>query len=183
MDEFAPLVKARDDTLTNLSTNVERLRGKLAERTALENALELLGKEITELEIERIPDLMFEAGLQKFVTTDGAMIEVKQVVTATWPKETEKAEAAIRWLEETHNEGVLKVQVSADYGKANRDKAIALFNQLRGDNQVKVTLTENVHANTLNKLMRDCLRIGTQIYDGLGLFTRNKAVLKEPKNV
>jgi hypothetical protein len=131
----------------------------------------------------RIPDLMFEAGLQKFVTVDGATISLSQVVEATWPKETEKAETAIRWLEETHNEGVLKVQVSVDFGRANRDKAIALYNQLRGDNQTNVTISEGVHGMTLKKLMRDCLKLGTHVHEVLNLFTANKAVLKEPKNV
>jgi hypothetical protein len=178
-ETFEPLVASGDKDLRSISDNVEMLRGKMAEKKALESSLQQLKNEIAFLELERIPDLMFAAGVKEFTTVDGAKVALKSLATAKWPEDPEGHQRAIAWLETTDNLGVVKVAITAEYAKGEFDKAWAEYQRLRGDNSAKVELKESVHYQTLQKLMREALKEGIEVDPVFNLFVRTQATIKE----
>lgn len=183
MDDFQPLVKESSELMTQLSREVETLRSKLAEREALQNALKDLQTEINALQLDRIPDLMVQADIRSFTTPSGSRVTIGPIVQATWPKEEMVVEQAIHWMDDHGLSGLVSAAVTIDYGRANREAALALYEQMRQLNNAKTSFAQKVHPQTLSKAFRDMLKNGDEIdsaaMDLFAVFAGNKATIEE----
>jgi hypothetical protein len=120
-----------------------------------------------------VPEVFNRFGITAAESTSGARAKTTQFITGSLPKADDDPGAhdtAIRWLEEHGLMPLIKTKVEAKYGREERQKALDLYNQLRGDNSAEVKIDETVHPQTLHAMVRDRLRSGEEIaLDVLGV--------------
>lgn len=109
---------------------------------------------------ETIPSAMQELGIEKLELSTGQKITIAQEVYASIPASSK--DEAHRWLEANGFGGLIKVGVTTQYGKGERDEALQLFSELqvRGLN---AKFDESVHAQTLKAFLREQISSGNKV--------------------
>ena len=109
---------------------------------------------------ETIPSAMQELGIEKLELSTGQKITIAQEVYASIPASSK--DEAHRWLEANGFGGLIKVGVTTQYGKGERDEALQLFSELqvRGLN---AKFDEGVHAQTLKAFLREQISSGNNM--------------------
>lgn len=125
-----------------------------------EKALTEAKKKAQTLREETIPGMMEELGITRLDHRSGRVVTVKQEVYASIPADNK--EAAHRWLEEHDHGDLIKVDVTAKYGKGDIKKAIKLWEQLEKKG-LNVAFKESVHASTLKAFLREQLAAGKKV--------------------
>lgn len=145
-------LKEQVATLRQVDLAVEATTDRLAHLTA----------EKTRLETEVLPALFAEAGITQLKTADGETVKLGLVASGSLPKDEEGRKAAIEWLAANGYNEVIEAKVVASWARGDRDKAEALFNELRGDNSMKLTLDESVNHMTLGALAKRRVQQGLE---------------------
>jgi hypothetical protein len=181
MAEFDEAPKAAPVTLAKLVELGQDLVDAEAGVAALEEALSDAKKRLHHLKTSVLPDAMAEAGLADFSLADGSTIAISDFVSGSLPKDPEKREKAIKWLEEHDGAALIKTDVSLAFGKSQHNQALDLVGRLREEGH-EVTVESGVHASTLQSFAKDVLRNGGELdADVLGLFVGRAAKVKAPK--
>jgi hypothetical protein len=128
-----------------------------------EAALEELSGRKRTLETEVLPAMFAEAGVRSWELPDGGKATLSTKARGSLPKEPELRKAAIDWLVENGHEGLIEAKITASWNRSERDKAIAIYEQLRQDNSVKLALDEGVNHMTLSKMCKDAVTSGQEI--------------------
>lgn len=128
---------------------------KEAEKKRLEQQAEDLGKEISDIAVNRIPALAAELGVSDLTMANGLKVTIGPVYALTLPKQedAEAREAAFAHLREIELGGLVKNQVIASFEKGDDEKAQELLEELR-DQGFMVAQKEDVHYSTLNAALR-----------------------------
>jgi len=164
------------NALEKLKAQITELRNVDSDIESLSEQLALLTAEKTKLETEVLPALFAEAGITQLKTEDGATVKVGLVAAGSLPKEAEARAAAIKWLSENGYNEVIEAKVVASWARGDKAKAEALYNQLRGDNSVKLALEEGVNHMTLGALAKKRVQSGEEIPLGtLGISVISRA--------
>lgn len=128
---------------------------------------------------ESIPLIMLELGLTTLVLSSGETLKIKDEVYASIPKDNWPA--VVEWLTKTDNDGLIKSELSVLFGRGEKKKAQALFQQLlkKGLNPV---LDEAIHAQTLKAFIKERLRAALPIdLDLFGARSTSEAIISKPK--
>ena len=135
--------------------------------------MKIARKNLERVQVELIPELMKEIGLESFTLATGEKVEAKAKITASIKvADREKAHA---WLRDNGFGSLIKNEVTASFGKGEEDVARGLVDELTGREFV-VDRKEAVHAQTLGAFVREQLEKGSKIpMDLLGVFDVTKA--------
>jgi len=132
-----------------------------------------------------IPDVFSRHGVTSASIPSGAQAKTTIFITGALPKiedDPEAHAAAVSWAEENGYKPLIKTVVEAKYGRDERDKALELFERLRGDNSAEVSMDETIHHTTLQAMVRQRLKdglpipletLGVTVLDGVKLTKRS----------
>lgn len=173
------------DTLLQAEKDVKTLEEELAKAKAYKR----------ELETAVLPDVFGAAEQKEATSTSGAKAKFGLLITGSLPKVDEDAseeeqalqaqarEEAIK-LADSYGWGpLIKSTVTAAYDKGDREKALELYQKLRGDNSVILKIDESIHAMTLASQVRKRIQEGKAVNSAaLGLTVMTAVTLtKRPK--
>lgn len=153
-----------------LKTAVQELLDVDANIEALTSTLATLTAQKTRLEVEELPALFAEAGVTEIRTETGDRAKLGLVASGSLPKDPERRKEAIDWLVANGYGELVEAKVTASWARGDREKAVAIFDRLKGDNSVKLSLDDSVNHMTLGKLAKDRVQGGLEIpLDTLGV--------------
>jgi len=167
---------------------MQRMRAMASEVIAQERLVEELEenlaeikKQLNKLKMIELPDLMAECGMSELKTDDGVTIKIEDFVSGSLPKDFDKREAAISWLEDHDAAGLIKTELTLAFEKSQHNEAMSLAAELheRGyDSAAKM----GVHPQTLIAHVKERLRKGEEVpLEVLGLYAGRTAKIKFPK--
>lgn len=173
-DMFQRSVKAKDKDLKGISELVSQHEALTAEYNALLMTAEEIWKQILDLERQKLPAAMAEAGTSDFTdASSGAQVEMDSYLSGTWPTPEEKPEQnrkALAWLKKINQEGLLKCEVILKFGKKEAAEARKIAAQVKKGGKATVQVKERIHPQTLLAFFRERLKEGKSvpfdIFDG-----------------
>jgi hypothetical protein len=125
-----------------------------------------------------LPDAMTEAGVKKFVTTDGLTIDITTQYYASGEKINIKPEA-FGWLKATNHEDIVKNDVILAFNKGQDAEAQALISRLRAEGYTNLVNKPTIHASTLKGFVREMEQEGTDVpLEAFGLYRATVAIVK-----
>jgi hypothetical protein len=119
-----------------------------------EEALKAAKERVRQLKEESIPMAMQELGIDSMKLTTGQKVSIKQDVYAAIPA-AQRGEA-YAWLEDNGFGGLIKTNVSVQFGKGEMDNAKNAITILQKVG-LAPELTQSVHAQTLCAFLREQL--------------------------
>ena len=154
-----------------------RLNETLEEAVALKEMLDQLEedaaaakKQLTHITTSVIPDMMAEIGMDECVQ-NGWKIKLSQFVSGSLPKEPEKRQKAIDWLEKHEGADMIKSTLTVNFNKSQHNMAIDLAQRIQEEGFAP-SLISDVHAQTLASFARERLKNGDEVdTEILGLYT------------
>lgn len=169
-----------DSTLLSLRNAIHEAIELEATIQELEEELAAHKKALNHIQTVALPTSMAQLGLSE-ATVDDVRITIGQKVVGAWPKEAEAARKAAKWLEDHGAGSLIKMEVALQFGRGDRNAAIAMVENLQGEGYAP-TVNEVVHPQTLYAFARDRLKNGEDVdLDVLGLTVLQKAQLKRRK--
>jgi len=168
------------DALARLQTSVDELleMEKIVEQ--MEEDLKAAKATLQSLRTGRIPDLMNEIGMP-FLVRNGKSVELTDFVSGSLPKDPERRAQAIKWLENKGAGGLMRTEVSVEFGRNQHNEALSIAGELR-DKGLAPTVASTIAPMTLQKFARDKLKAGEEIdFEILGLYTGKVVKVKDSK--
>lgn len=152
-------------------------------QVAIENYIAVLEKQLKEkqeqlrvLSIETIPNMMAEVGLTSFTLSNGKQIGIAEKYYAKLP---EDSYAAFTWLRSKDMDGVIKTQVTMDFGKGDDEQVQHLQDVLVGMGLIP-TVKSTIHHMTLKALVKEQVEKGNDIpLDAFGAGSFRQSVIKK----
>jgi hypothetical protein len=171
---------APSDALSRLRQNLAELLDMEALVERMEEDLKAAKQTLQSLRTGRIPDLMSEVGVSS-MTIDDKTIDLADFVSGSLPKDPEKRRRAIEWLENEGADGMIKTEVTVEFGRNQHKEALRLGNVLMNDGYAP-SVNSSIASQTLLKFARDRLAAGEPIdFEILGLYTGKVAKVKGAK--
>lgn len=167
--------------------SLDRLHEYADEAIALEQIvnqlqadLDVASKALNAIKTKTLPELMTELGMES-LTRNGQVFETHDFVSGSLPKDEDKRQKAIAWLEANGGAGLIKTNLSMAFGKDDREEAIRIYKLLKS-NGVEPQADTGVHSATLQAFARERLKNGETIdTETLGLYTGRVVKIKEAK--
>lgn len=147
-------------TLQEMADLARALLDAVASVDEIESNLKAAREAARVLREETIPAAMQEMGIEELKLDTGQTLSVKQDVYAAIPAES-KGEA-FAWLNEHGFGGLIKTEVTCNFGKGERDAAAKLLERLLAE-RIAATFDENVHPQTLKAFLREQVAKGSSI--------------------
>lgn len=150
------------DLLQRISEAARELREQDRKIEEEEARLQEMKKRRQHISEKRIPDLMEEAGFERFTTSDGIEVDVKEHIRASIPKD--RAGQAFRWLEEQGHGELIKRGFSIRFNREQQEAA-ERFEQMVQEQYdgFDVKQERTVHPQTLQAFIREQLEAGVDI--------------------
>jgi hypothetical protein len=158
---MAQPAKANTDRLAALRAKVAEARDQEAQKADLEERLTAINISLQDLYYKALPDLLDEVGVPKItLAAEGNMPEVtaeakpfyRANIASGWPDEQRKA--AFAYLDELNSGDIIKTQVGVQFGRDQRDDAIAFADQLAKGGMTPI-LKEEVPHSTLTAWLKE----------------------------
>lgn len=151
----------------------------------LTQELESVQKQLKSYQENLVPSLMAEIGIKTLETKSGIVVELRDEVRASFPKDEEKRQRAFAYLEQTGDDGLIKREFSVRYGRDSIAWA-KQFAQWLEETGVKehATVEEDwsINHQTLLAYLRRQLRDGADVpLDAFGSFVQSFAKIKRGK--
>ncbi len=174
-----------------LSEGLQSLIREALELEAAVEAQETLLKDmkttLLELKQKKLPEALASAGSSSW-TGDaswgdlaGSKVEIKGFVSGSLPKDAERRQEAIEWLEGHDAAPLIKTTMELAFSKSQHNEALSLASELR-ERGYSVLMESGVHASTLQAMARERLEKGEEIpLELLGLFAGTVAKITLPK--
>lgn len=140
--------------LDELIATVNQLMEANAAVTRCEEELANAKRRAANLSEETIPSMMQELGITSLDLETGQRITIRPDVYASIP--ADRREEAFQWLASNGFGGLIKVDVEASFGRAEREEAIKLLAELK-ERGLNVSFEQGVHAQTLKAFLREQL--------------------------
>lgn len=166
--------------LAKLAELAEELAEIDLEAQALELKLKNARSRADSLRDVQIPELMEELGMEKFTTTNGFEIDIKESIRASISKENEPL--AFAWLDQNGHGGMIKRKVEVRFDKNQEDAAKELAKELRSDYS-GVSIDGSVHNSTLRSWVRKRLEKGEEIPETISHIVQKSAKIKNKNTV
>lgn len=147
----------------------------------LEENLSEVKKRLNKLKTVDLPDKMAECGLGALTMDDGTAIKIEEFVSGSLPKDFEKRDAAICWLEDHDAAAIIKTELSIAFEKSQHNEAMSLVNELH-ERGFDAAAKMGVHPQTLIAHVKERLRKGEEVpLEVLGLYAGRTAKIKMKK--
>jgi len=144
-------------SLNDMTGLVKNLLDADAAVEEAELALKVLKEKARYFREEAIPSAMHELGIKEYTLETGEKLRVTQEVYISIP--TANKLQAYAWLEDNGFGGLLKLSLGLEYGKGEKQTAIAMYERLLSDG-LNPTLSEGVHAQTLKAFAKEQISAG-----------------------
>ena len=150
----------------------------LEEKKALDEKAKKLTDEIRVLQEKELPELMAEAGIAEFRTTDGHMVATKETIRVSLGSaSTARAQAGYKWLDEHGYGGCIKRTVILPFNREQHEQAAQVAESLR-EYFPQVKVEERVEPITLTALIRNLIKEGEPVpRDTFGVFEQKVATI------
>jgi len=177
---FTPATVDPGDALARITAMSEALRDAQARVATAAVVLAAAQKDQSRIELEDLPDLMKELRLKEIMLEDGSKVllteEVQCGITAA------NREAALEWLRANGYGGLIKTDLSLEFGKGEEEEARSLLGSIQKLTNRPVEIGEGVHHSTLKSFVKERREAGTQLpADLFSIHPFAKATLKAPK--
>lgn len=173
LEKLADLVKEASK-LADLATQLE------ADAKVAWKALYALIGHPTTVQTAAIPDLMAELQLEKISVAGFDLVLVDELI-GSLPKDPERREDAIRWLEKHDGAGIIQTRVGLTFSRSEHNRAISTYEALKGQG-LEPELLSDVHHSTLKAYIRQRLKDGDEIEpEVLGVYVGKTVKMKESK--
>jgi len=147
-------------TLAEVSSLCSALTEQRRKVDEIEEELSTVKEFVRRLEEEDIPLAMQELGVDELKLVTGEKVSIKHDVYASLTSESKPA--AYDWLEAHGFGGLIKTNVSVEFGKGQIEGAESLAEDLQSRG-LPVSLGRDVHAQTLKAFLREQLANGSNI--------------------
>jgi hypothetical protein len=120
--------------------------------------LNLAEAEIERLEYEVLPDLYLQHGVTEVKLPNGCKAIKTLDAKGSFPdgdKDPDIAAKAAEWYVGHQYQDLLETKVEAKWGRGERDKAVAFYDTVRGDNSALVRLKDGCHWATHCKTVKE----------------------------
>lgn len=175
--EFDIAPEVEDTQLVRLRQELHRMIGQSQLVEQLEADLAQAKKLLHEIRTKNVPDIMAEIQSDHF-NFGGYEVKVEDFVSGSLPKDPEKKQKAIDLLSEYGADGLLKTELSLEFGKSQHNEAINLYHELQ-EQGYGAFINSTVHPMTLMSWAKQRLRDGEEIdLEALGLYAGKVAKLK-----
>lgn len=163
-----------------LARIAELSRLMLEQERALEraNAAAAAAKEaLTRTRREDLPELMREFGLSSIRLSSGETVTVNEDVSAAIP--VAMRERAFKWLEEHGFGGLIKTELTLNYARDERERALADAATIAELTGRVPAMNETVHVQTLRAFIREQMEAGRTVpFDLFGVHPYSEAKIK-----
>lgn len=136
----------------DLEYEIGRLEAQLVERR----------EQLRMISEVRLPELMDELGVENFETSDGAKIEIKEIVHASMGRSLEEKTAALDWLESNGHGALIKRTVEVPFGRGQDGNALGLAAELQHKG-INASFQRKVEPMTLKAFVVEELESGRNI--------------------
>ena len=147
-------------TLAEISSLCSALAEQKRNVDRIEEELSTVKEFVRRLEEDDIPLAMQELGVDGIVLATGEKVSIKHDVYASLTAESKPA--AYDWLEAHGFGGLIKTNVSVEFGKGQLEGAESLAEDLHARG-LPVSLGRDVHAQTLKAFLREQLANGSNV--------------------
>lgn len=159
--------------LASLSQLAQLQLAEEKEVARLEGELAAAKDRLNDVAERRIPTIMEEVGLEKFKTTEGLVIDVKESLRCSVP--AVRKQEAMKWLDDHGHSAIVKRTILVDF--AQEDEATAkVLEQLCANTFPNTKHDRNVHSSTLKAHIKQMLAKGEAVpMDLFGVFPQKRA--------
>jgi len=146
------------------------------EIAALEEKSKTLSKERHNITSKVLPTVLNQCGLQSYATDNGLEVELDTVVSGSLPKDEAKRKLAIAKVKEYDGEGIIKMEVYAEFMKGESSQAEKCLAAIQKAGFNHAVMIEGIHPQTLAAFARERLKKGKEV-DGeaIGLYIQQVA--------
>lgn len=177
--EAAPVAQDSMKRLTRLVIEMGQLE---IQKQEMETKLESVNKELREYQENLVPALMGEIGLSQVKTQAGIVVELREEVRASFPKDDQKRATAFAYLEREGDDGIVKRQFTIRYGRDSIEWANKFHEELQKLGVAEhATIDEDwsIHHQTLLSYLRQKLKEGSNVpLEAFGAFVQSFARIK-----
>lgn len=132
--------------------------------------------------VDQLPDLITASGAKDFTTIKGVKVDVKDMISASLPKDPAKRDAALKWLTAHDGAGLIKQEISLSFGKGQLPMADKLQKLLIKNGYTEFSAETGVHPQTLAAFIREGVKTGQRLpLETLGAYLWTEAKIKVPK--
>lgn len=146
--------------------------------------IELDEAKAEKLRLERIelPPLFLAARVVKIELPNGAQAKKDQYAYARLAKSGPARQAMLDWLVSVREDDAIKAVVTASWGKGEYEVAKVFYESIRRDARAKVTLEEDVHWRSLERIVLEQVKRGAAVpLDEIGAtFGDHVTITKNP---
>lgn len=167
---------ARISELANVQVKAE----KAVE--AAEKALEERKAELRQIAEVQLPQLMEEAKMAEFTTSDGLKVSVKENIRASIP--AAKQAEAFAWLQAHDHADLIKREIKIDFDRTQEEQCAGVMRALNEQFQgLRMDLKRSVNPMTLSSFVRERLEAGEVLpLEAFGVFRQKASKIKVPKD-
>ena len=144
-------------SLNDMTGLVKNLLDADAAVEAAEVALKVLKEKARYFREEAIPSAMHELGIKEYTLETGEKLRITQEVYLSIPKAMQTQ--AYAWLEDNGFGGLLKLSLGLEYGKGEKQLAVAMYESLV-EQGLRPSLSEGVHSQTLKAFAKEQISAG-----------------------
>ena len=157
-----------------------------------EEALKQKRQDLTKLAEQDLPDLMMELNIKDFTLSNGAKVEVNDIISGSVPaagaidraKGDDKVDLEMRqencfdWLRANGAGDLIKSNVEVQFGRDEDDACNTFIDELQ-DRHIYYKRANAVHPGTLNSFIKERLSEGKEVpHDLFRIYTGRKAKIR-----
>lgn len=181
-------------TITKLSERHIALEKQIA---IIDNQRKALADELDKIARDLLPSAMDEASMASFTLNTGHQIEIKQIMTASYPTQSaivkakgeedrnellERRERCTVWIEENGGKPLLKTTIKADLDKTFGHDIDAILEKLHAEYGLQMSKEQTVHNGALVKFLKEKMADSQNIpFDDFKVFNGKVAKITQPK--
>jgi hypothetical protein len=188
LDDVAPA----SNEIGAVADMASRMLNLQEEISRSEEALKQKRQDLTKLAEQDLPDLMMELNIKDFTLSNGAKVEVNDIISGSVPaagaidraKGDDKIDLEMRqencfdWLRANGAGDLIKSNVEVQFGRDEDDACNSFIDELQ-DRQIYYKRAKAVHPGTLNSFIKERLSEGKEVpHDLFRIYTGRKAKIR-----
>jgi hypothetical protein len=188
LDDVAPA----SNEIGAVADMASRMLNLQEEISRSEEALKQKKQDLTKLAEQDLPDLMMELNIKDFTLSNGAKVEVNDIISGSVPaagaidraKGDDKIDLEMRqencfdWLRANGAGDLIKSNVEVQFGRDEDDACNSFIDELQ-DRQIYYKRAKAVHPGTLNSFIKERLSEGKEVpHDLFRIYTGRKAKIR-----
>jgi hypothetical protein len=164
--DFKDTTKPSVEAFAALNALVGEARDTQAEIFRLARLLKEQTERLNGILYIRLPTMADEMGLQKFTTSDGLDVQIKEEIEAHVNKANQPT--AFKWLEDNNHGGLIKREIKVSFNREQAEAAKLLMAELSGK-YAGVNEKQSVHHGTLKSWVKEMLGKGAALPEVFGV--------------